>query len=69
VSIDTFTADGSTVAFELNQTPFNNEPSAWFSIVKVNNKILNAGYTRRFITTAASREYRLEEFQVPLGGY
>ena len=67
VSIDTFTADGSTVAFELNQTPFNNEPSAWFSIVKVNNKILNAGYTRRFITTAASREYRLEEFQVPLG--
>ena len=67
ISIDTFTADGSTVAFELNQTPFNNEPSAWFTIVKVNNKILNAGYNRRFITTAAKREYQLEEFQVPPG--
>ena len=67
VSIDTFTADGSTVAFELNQTPFNNEPSAWFSIVKVNNKILNAGYTRRFITSATVREYQLEEFQIPSG--
>jgi hypothetical protein len=67
VSIDTFTADGSTVAFELNQTPFNNEPSAWFSIVKVNNKILNAGYTRRFVTAASTREYQLEEFQIPPG--
>tara|TARA_B110000090_G_scaffold78344_1_gene89240 strand:+ start:4696 stop:19641 length:14946 start_codon:yes stop_codon:yes gene_type:complete len=67
VSIDTFTADGSTVAFELNQTPFNNEPSAWFSIVKVNNTILNAGYTRRFVTLAATREYQLEEFQVAPG--
>jgi hypothetical protein len=67
VSIDTFTADESTIAFELNQTPFNNEPSAWFTIVKVNDKILNAGYNRRFITTASTREYRLEEFQVPPG--
>ena len=67
VSIDTFTADESTMAFELNQTPFNNEPSAWFTIVKVNDKILNAGYNRRFITTASTREYRLEEFQVPPG--
>ena len=67
VSIDTFTADESTLAFELNQTPFNNEPSAWFTIVKVNNKILNAGYNRRFITTVSTREYRLEEFQVPPG--
>ena len=67
VSIDTFTADGSTVEFALNQTPFNNEPSAWFSVVKVNNKILNAGYTRRFVTTASKREYQLEEFQIPAG--
>ena len=67
MSIDTFTADGSTVAFELNQTPFNNEPSAWFSIVKINNKILNAGYNRRFITTATKRDYQIEEFQIPPG--
>ena len=67
VSIDTFTADGSTTVFDLAQTPFNNEPSAWFSIVKVNNKILNAGYNRRFVTTAAKREYQLEEFQIPPG--
>jgi hypothetical protein len=67
VSIDTFTADGTTTSFDLNQTPFNNAPSAWFGIVKVNNKILNAGYTKRFVTTAASREYQLEEFQKPAG--
>ena len=67
VSIDTFTGDGSTVQFTLAQTPFNNSPSAWFTIVKVNNKILNAGYNRRFVTTAAKREYQLEEFQIPPG--
>ena len=67
VSVDTFTADGSTMVFELNQTPFNNEPSAWFSIVKVNNKILNAGYTKRFVTTASTREYQLEQYQIPPG--
>ena len=67
VSIDTFAGDGSTVAFSLTQTPFNNNPHAWFTIVKVNNKILNAGYNRRFVTTAAKREYQLEEFQIPPG--
>jgi hypothetical protein len=67
VSIDTFTADGFTTSFNLNQTPFNNEPSAWFGIVKVNNKILNAGYTRRFVTAAGTRDYQLEEFQKPAG--
>ena len=67
VSIDTFTANGSTTSFDLNQTPFNNEPSAWFGIVKVNNKILNAGYTRRFVTAAGTRDYQLEEFQKPAG--
>ena len=67
VSVDTFTADGSTMMFELNQTPFNNEPSAWVSIVKVNNKILNAGYTRRFITKASTREYQLDQYQIPPG--
>ena len=67
VSIDTFTADGTTTSFTLNQTPFNNAPEAWFTIVKVNNKILNAGYNRRFVTTATKREYQLEEFQIPPG--
>ena len=67
VSVDTFTSDGSTTSFTLNQTPFNFEPSSWFSIVKVNDAILNAGFTQRFVTTAASREYQLDNFQIPPG--
>jgi hypothetical protein len=67
VSVDTFTSDGTTTSFTLNQTPFNFEPSSWFSIVKVNDAILNAGFTQRFVTTAASRQYQLDNFQIPPG--
>jgi hypothetical protein len=67
VLIDNFVADGSTTSFQLSQTPFTQELGAWFTVVKVNNKILNAGYNKRFVTTAAKLEYKLDEWQVPPG--
>jgi len=67
VLIDNFIADGSTTSFQLSQTPFTQKIESWFTVVKVNNKILNAGYNKRFIATAAKLEYKLDEWQVPPG--
>ena len=67
VLIDNFVADGSTTSFTLSQTPFTQELASWFTVVKVNDSILNAGYNARFTTTAAKLEYKLDEWQVPPG--
>ena len=65
VSIDEFTADGSTTSFELALTPFSQEPSAFYTIVKVNDTILNAGYNKKFNVTD-TRQYTLDLWQVPV---
>tara|TARA_B110000503_G_scaffold129783_1_gene202386 strand:- start:19977 stop:35876 length:15900 start_codon:yes stop_codon:yes gene_type:complete len=65
VLIDEFVADGSTLAFELGQAPFALEPESAYTIVKVNNKILNPGYSARFDVTA-QREYQLDLTQIPV---
>ena len=67
IVIDNFKADGSTKTFRLSQTPFSQELVEWFVIVKVNNKILNAGYNKRFICAASTLEYKLDEWQLPAG--
>jgi len=67
VTIDNFVADGSTVSYELSQTPFSQESHAWFTIVKVNNKILDAGYNKRFTVSQGILEYKLDEWQKPAG--
>lgn len=66
VTIDNIIYDGSTTTFNLSQTPFNQSPNEWNTVVKVNNNILNAGYTETFIVTT-SKEYRMRLYQVPLG--
>ena len=66
VVLDTFVHDGSTSTFTLTQSPFTQEPHEWFTIVKLRNKILKAGYSERFKVTD-TREYRLRLYQVPLG--
>jgi len=67
VLIDNFTADGSTTSFELSQTPFSQNPTQWFTVVKVNNKILNAGYNKRHEATAGQLEFKIDEWQFPAG--
>ena len=66
VTYDEFTGDGSTIVYDLNQTPFNQEPLTHNVIVKVGNNILNAGYNERFNVTAV-REYALKSWQQPFG--
>jgi len=66
VSIDEFESDGSTTAYTLTQTPFTANPTEWFTIVKINDTILNAGYNQKF-TVSDIREYQLKLWQVPVG--
>lgn len=66
VTIDEFTADGSTTSFDLSQTPFTSTPSNFYTIVKVNDRILNAGYNEIFEVTE-TREYQLKLWQIPTG--
>lgn len=59
------TAD-TTSSVELSQAPFYKEPTTYNVLVKVNNKILNPGYTiQHIIPETRIREYGLEEFQQP----
>jgi hypothetical protein len=67
VGIQNFTLDGSTTSYTLTTTPFTATPTPWQTIVKVNDTILNAGYTQKFTMAAATREYQLDGFQVAPG--
>ena len=64
VKRDTFYADGSTLAFQLSNIPFNAPPVTHKAIVTVGDKILNPGYNQRFEVTS-TREYQLQLFQQP----
>lgn len=66
VTIDQFVADGSTTQFELTQTPFSQEPSQFYTLVKVNDNILYAGYNQKF-AVSTTREYQLDRWQAPVG--
>ena len=66
VNIDTFIADGSTTEFDLAIAPFSTQPSGNYVIVKVNNTILNPGYTERFTVKENVRDYQLDLTQVPV---
>jgi len=66
VTVDTFTADGSTISFELAQAPFEQNPAGSYTLVKVNNRILNSGYNEKFIVEVGLREYQLDLTQIPV---
>ena len=67
VIIQNITADGSSTSYNLTTTPGVQEPASFKTIVKVGNNILEAGYTKRYITTKTTLEYKLEDFQFPPG--
>jgi len=66
VVIDEFEADGSTTAFELSRSLFESTPGNFYTIVKVNDQILNAGYNEIF-EISSIREYQLKLYQIPTG--
>ena len=63
VTTDDFTGNGVTTKFTLSQTPFASKPTSHNIIVKVGNKILNAGYNQQF-TVVLGREYQLRQWQI-----
>ena len=68
ITKDAFTGDGSTKEFTLSAAPLYALPTEHNVIVKVDNKILNAGYNIQYtIPENSQREYPLEIFQVPAG--
>jgi hypothetical protein len=66
VTVDEFEADGSSTAYQISQAPFNQEPVQFYTLVTVDDTVLNAGYVQRFEVTTA-REYQLRKWQVPVG--
>lgn len=65
ITIDEFVFDGSTTNFPLSVIPYKQEPAEWFTLVIVNNKLLNPGYTEIFEVSDV-REYQLRLYQVPI---
>ena len=59
VHIDNFVADGSSTAFELTKIPKQQEPVEWYTMVIVNDKLLNPGYVETFVCTDVL-EYQLK---------
>jgi hypothetical protein len=68
IATDTFTGDGNTTQFTLAQTPLNQKPLEHNVIVKVGNKILNAGHNESFNVVTATREYALRDYQIAQAG-
>ena len=66
ITKDQFISDGIKSTFTLSAAPFYSEPTAYNTIVKVGNKILNAGYSIQFdITQNTLINFELETFQQP----
>lgn len=69
VTIDTFIADGSTTTFNLadSTVPFEQTPTQFYTIVKVNDTVLNAGYSEKFIVEdKIDQDYQFDLTQVPV---
>ena len=67
VNVETITADGSSLAYDITTTPSVQQPLHFKTLVKAGNKIFNAGYNQRYITKATTLEYKIEEWQFPPG--
>ena len=68
VDIDTIISDGSSLSYELAKTPFSQQPSSYYTIATVNNeRILNAGYSEKFIIEDNTLEYKMKVWQIPVG--
>lgn len=68
VTVDTIIADGSSIAYELSQAPFAQQPSSYYTVVTVNDsRVLSAGYSEEFIVQEGILEYKMKVWQIPVG--
>ena len=66
VTIDEIIADGSSTSYQLSQAPFEDKPEQQFVLVKVNNQILEGGYSQTFKVKKNLKEYQLDLTQIPV---
>ena len=65
---DEFVATSGQQTFTLGQAPFYALPTEHNTIVRVDQKVLNSGYSKKFVIPENNqREYQLELFQQPAG--
>jgi len=68
VSIEEIIADGSSASYSLGKTPFEQQPTSYYTIVTVNNdRVLNAGYSELFTIEDGVLEYPMKKWQIPVG--
>jgi len=68
MSSSMFVGDGVSIEYDIQSTPLYAAPTQHNILVKVGNRILNAGYNTKFeIPENNQREYALEIFQQPQG--
>jgi hypothetical protein len=66
VTIDEIIADGSSTSYQLSQAPFEDKPEQQFVLVKINNQILDGGYSQTFKVKRNLKEYQLDLTQIPV---
>jgi len=66
VTIDEIIADGSSTSYQLSQAPFEDKPEQQFVLVKVNNQILEGGYSQTIKVKKNLKEYQLDLTQIPV---
>lgn len=68
ITKDKFETNGTIGEFTLSSAPFFAEPTAYNTVVKLDNQILAAGYNIKYtVPVARPRRYKLESFQQPGG--
>jgi len=67
VSVEEIIADGSSTAYTLNKVPLQQDPVAYHTIVMLDDKVLNAGYSEVFTVEENQTQFRLKVWQVPVG--
>ena len=67
VNVERVIADGSSLAYDIQSIPSVATPLHYRTIVQAGDKIFNAGYRQRYITTTTKLEYQIEEWQFPPG--
>lgn len=68
ITKDNFTGDGSTNVYTLSSQLLYAEPTAYNVLVKIDNTVLNPGYSiEHVIPQTNDREYPIEAFQFPVG--
>lgn len=63
ISVQTVTADGSSVAYDLASAIQGSEPYEWNTVVIAGDRLLDPGYVQRFVIDSTTKDYVLDTSQ------